>query len=349
MKDYYDILGVEKGASEDDIKKAFRKLAHKYHPDKKGGDEQKFKEVSEAYAVLSDRKKRAEYDAYGRTFRDGGTGAHGFDFSGFQGFDGFQDMDLNEIFGEFFGGRASRERRGRDIAIDLELSFKEAVFGTERRVLVTKVGTCTTCAGTGARAGSAVETCKTCNGKGAIRDARSTFFGTFTATRECEHCHGKGTTAKEHCRTCAGRGVARHQEEVKILVPPGVEHGEMIRMPQRGEAAPGAATGDLYVKIHVKSDPRFGREGTHITTTLAVKFTDAILGATYRLETLDGDMDITIPAGASHGELIKVKGKGVPAHGGGRGDMLVRLTITLPTTLSKKARALMEELRGEGV
>lgn len=352
MKDYYSILGVTKNASEDDIKKAFRKLAHKYHPDKKGGDEQKFKEASEAYAVLSDKKKRAEYDTYGRTFQGGGSPGGGFDFSGFEGFQGFQDFDFGDIFGDMFGGGASRrgERRGRDISMDIEVTFKESVFGAERRVLITKSGACATCSASGAKPGTDMSTCGTCNGQGSVRESRATFFGTFASVRECTTCEGRGKIPKETCRTCGGRGVVKAQEEIKIHIPAGIRDGEMIRMPSRGEAIKGGSAGDLYVKVHVKHDARYERDGVHIATTLALKVTDAMLGATYTVETLDGPVPVSIPAGISHGEVIRVKGKGVPVgKGGERGDFLVRITINLPSKLSRRAKELLEELRGEGV
>ncbi len=350
MKDYYIILGVPKSATDEDIKKAFRKLAHKYHPDKKGGDEQKFKEASEAYSVLSDKKKRAEYDSYGRTFSQGGSSGGGSDFSGFEGFAGFQDFDFGDIFGDMFSGGGRREeKRGRDISIDIEIAFKESVFGAERRVLITKSGACTTCSASGAKPGTEMSACTTCNGQGSVRESRATFFGTFASVRECAVCEGRGKIPKESCRTCGGRGVVKAQEEIKIHVPAGIRDGEMIRMPSRGEAVKGGATGDLYVKVHVKHDARYEREGSHIRTTLALKVTDAILGTTYSVETLDGTVEVTIPAGVSHGEVIKVKGKGVPISKTERGDFLVRLTINLPSTLSKKSRQLLEDLRAEGV
>lgn len=359
MKNYYDILGVAKTASEEDIKKAFRKLAHKYHPDKKGGDEAKFKEVSEAYSVLSDKKKRAEYDTYGKTFAGGGPqggagGFGGFDFSGFQGAQGFGngqafEFDLGDIFGDFFGGTGRGARRGRDISIDIELSFRESVFGTERRVLVSKMGVCTTCAGNGAKPGSKMITCSTCNGKGEIREARNTFFGTFSSTRVCPKCFGRGEVPETACPTCHGEGIVKAQEEVHVVVPAGVEDGEMIRMPGRGEAAVGATPGDLYVKLHVKADTRFTREGANLLTTLPVKLSDALLGGEYRIATLDGDEKLAIPVGVQHGEVLKVRGKGIPYGRGSRGDLLVRVEIEFPKKLSRSAKHLIEQLRKEGL
>lgn len=358
MKDYYTILGVGKSASEDDIKKAFRTLAHKYHPDKKGGDEAKFKEVSEAYAVLSDKKKRAEYDAYGKTFSGGGAGGFGgFDFSnfaqGFGGFQGFQngegvEFDLGDMFGEFFGGGGRRTKRGRDISIDIEIPFRDSIFGTERRVLISKVSACVSCDGSGAKKGTKMKSCGTCNGKGQVHESRSTFFGSFTSARQCPTCHGRGQNPELPCSSCGGAGVAKREEEIHVTVPAGAEHGEMIRMPGRGEAAPGVPAGDLYVKLHVRPDKNFTREGASLITTLSIKVTDALLGGDYTLTTLDGDTTVSIPVGVTHGELIRVRGKGVPT-GRGRGDLLVRVHIEFPKKLSKEARDLVEELRKQGI
>ncbi|MBI2612695.1 molecular chaperone DnaJ [Candidatus Kaiserbacteria bacterium] len=353
MKDYYSILGVTKAASEDEIKSAFRKLAHKYHPDKKGGDEKKFKEVSEAYAVLSDKKRRAEYDTYGRTFAGGGPqgGFGGFDFSNFQGFGNGQpfEFDLGDVFGEFFGGGPTRARRGRDISIDIELTFREAIFGTERRVLIAKQSVCTVCEGSGAKKGSKLVPCTSCNGKGDIRETRSSFFGTFTTTRSCPRCHGKGQVPEHSCEVCRGEGVTKREEEIRVVVPAGVENGEMIRMPRLGEAVAGGAAGDLYVKIHVREDRTFAREGNNLITILPVKLTDALLGSEYRINTLDGEESLTVPAGVTHGEMLRIRGRGVPLGRGARGDLLVRIDIEFPKKLSKGARDLIEKLRKEGL
>ena len=363
MKNYYDLLGVSKTATEEEIKSAFRKLAHKYHPDKKGGDEKKFKEVSEAYTVLSDKKKRAEYDTYGKTFAGGGPqrgpqgGFGGFDFSNFangQGFQGFSgqdgvEFDLGDIFGEFFGGGAERRRRGRDISIDLELPFKEAIFGTERRVLIAKTGVCAACDGTGGKRGAKTIQCSICNGKGELRETRNSFFGTFTSARPCQKCHGLGKVPETLCETCRGAGVARRQEEIHVVVPAGISDGEMIRMPQTGEAVHGGAAGDLYVKIHVKNERNFSRVGNDLETTLPIKLTDALLGGEYGIQTLDGREMITVPAGVAHGEVLRVRGKGVPHGRGSRGDLLVKVDVQFPAKLSAKARHLVDELRKEGL
>jgi len=366
-KNYYDILGVSKSASDEEIKKAFRKLAQKHHPDKKGGDEAKFKEASEAYAVLSDQKKRAEYDTYGKTFAGGGPGAGaqggfaggfgGFDFSNFQqgfqgGFNGQNvEFDLGDIFGDIFGGGgASGGRpRGRDISIDIELSFRESIFGTERRVLISKMAVCDVCNGSGAKKGSKMTTCKTCNGKGELRETRNTMFGNFTSARLCPTCDGRGEVPETLCDTCHGDGVLKRQEEIQITVPAGVQDGEMIRMPSRGEAVKGGGAGDLYVKLHVKKDAAFTREGSNLLTALPIKLTDALLGGEYRIRTLDGEESVKVPAGIVHGEIIKIRGKGVPSARGGRGDLLVRIDIEFPKKLSKTARDLIDKLRSEGL
>lgn len=353
MKDYYEVLGVAKSASEEDIKKAFRALAHKFHPDKKGGDEAKFKELSEAYAVLSDTKKRAEYDTYGRTFTGGQGGFGGFDFSNFEGFNGQQGMefDLGDIFGEFFGGTQGgrRTRRGRDISMDVEILFRDAVFGTERRVLITKLAVCDICTGTGGKKEAGVTQCGSCNGKGQVRENRNTFLGSFTSMRSCPSCRGRGEIPKEICSACRGDGIIKKQEEVHVVIPGGVENGEMIRMPGRGEAAIGAPAGDLYIKIHVRTDKLFTREGNNLVTALSVKLTDALLGAEYTVVTLDGETTLSVPAGVSQGEFLRIRGSGVPHGRGSRGDLLVRIDIEFPKKLAKSARELIEKLRAEGI
>lgn len=355
-RDYYEILGVDKKASKEEIKKAFHKLAHKYHPDKGTGDSDKFKEVSEAYSILSDEKKRAEYDSYGRTFGGGGAGQGGFNGSGFD-FSQFQDafqggmggFDFSEVFSDLFTGGSPRPRRGRDISIDLEISFKESVFGVSRRVLLAKTGVCETCGGSGGEPGTKLETCSKCNGAGKIHETNNSFFGSISMTRVCSQCHGTGKVPKEKCHTCRGEGVYKKQEEMEITVPAGIEGGEMIRLSGGGEAVAGGASGDLYVKIHVTPDPRFRKEGINIMTDLSVKLSDALLGAEYKVATLDGEEALNIPGGVSHGEMIAIKGRGVPTGRGRRGDLLVRVKINLPQKLSKSAKNLIEKLKEEGI
>ncbi len=367
-KDYYSILGVDKKASKAEVKKAFHKLAHKYHPDKKGGDEKKFKEIGEAYSVLSDDKKRAEYDAYGRTFGGaaaGGAGGFGgqggpysgWDFSNFaQGFGGSggqqMEFDLGDIFGDFFGGgrgRGAGQKRGRDISIDVELTFKEAVFGVERKVLLSKISTCNDCKGSGAEKGTKTKKCTVCNGSGKIHDTKQTVFGAFATTRECDACNGKGEVPEEKCKSCGGLGVKKQEGEIKIAVPAGINDGEMIRMTGGGEAVPGGVPGDLYVKVHVKDDKRFRKDGYDLIMPLSIKLTDALLGASKKIETLDGELTLKIPKGISHGERLRIKGKGVPKGIGSRGDLYVKIDIQIPSKLSRKAKKAVEVLREEGI
>lgn len=355
MKDYYEILGLQRGASKDEVKKAFRKLAAEYHPDKKTGDEAKYKEITEAYAVLGDDKKKAEYDAYGHAFQNGGGqgGFGGFNWADFQGgFGGGNgagfEFDLGDIFESFGFGGNKRPSRGRDISIDINLAFNEAIFGASRNVLLTKNGTCTHCEGTGAKKGSSLVTCSTCNGNGKIREARQSIMGTFQTVRECATCAGTGKVPKERCGYCTGTGVMRTEEDIAIKVPAGIQNGEVIRMSGRGEAIPHGQPGDLYIKVHVEPHATIKRDGTTLFTKLPIKLSDALLGAEYKVETLDGTVTVSIPAGITHGELLRIKGKGVPIEKD-RGDFMVKIDIQMPKHLSKSATKLVEELRKEGI
>ena len=357
MKDYYKTLGVEKSADKTDIKKAFRKLAGKYHPDKKTGDEDKFKEISEAYSVLGDEKKRAEYDTYGKSYSHGGNPGAGAG-AGFGGFGGQGqgqefEFDMNDIFsgfGDMFGGGGGgrQQRRGNDVSVDIELTFKESVFGVRRKLTLTKNNACTTCEGSGAKKGTEMVTCSTCNGNGKIREARQTMMGNFTTVRECTECLGRGKMPKETCGDCSGTGIKRDNDEIEINIPAGIENGEMIRMTARGEAVQGGVSGDLYIKIHVAPHKTITRDGSNLITNLPVKLTDALLGSTYAVVTLEDNVNIKIPSGIKHGEMLRVKGKGVPM-GDKRGDLLVRLSIDIPKKLSRKAKKLVQELQNEGI
>ncbi len=365
MKNYYEILGIPKSASKDDIKKAFRKLAHQFHPDKKEGDEKKFKEVNEAYQILSDDEKRAQYDTFGKAdfnsqnqnqnwggmefdlgdiFRKAGGG--GFSYTQGGDWRNFQD-NVGDIFEGFFGGRESRAARGRDISIDLEISFADAIFGTERTVLVTKAGKCEVCAGKGAKPGSKVKKCVACGGRGRLREVKRSFIGSFTVEQECNICSGKGEVPEEKCARCHGVGITRRSEEVTIKIPAGINNAEMIRLGGRGEAIRQGVNGDLYVKIHVGNHPVFKREGSNLVMDLEVKLGDALLGTECSIKTLDGEIKVKIPEGISHGEILRVKGKGGVTSDNRRGDLLIRLKIKLPTKLTKKARLMIEEMRRE--
>lgn len=355
-KDYYNVLGVDKKATQDDIKKAFRKLAHKYHPDKGDGDEAKFKEVTEAYSVLSDEKKRREYDAYGQAFPGGGPqGGNpfgGFDFSQFQ--QGFGnsgvEFDFGDLFGDMFGARQSRAPRGRDISIDLEISFKDAAFGTTRTVLIGKIATCDLCKGNGAKPGTELETCPTCAGSGRVHETRNSILGQFSTVRTCPACEGTGKIPKEKCPECKGHGVKRKEVELTVSIPAGIDNGEMIRMPGQGEAVKSGTPGDLYVKVHVKPHPVFRREGSDLVMDLPVKLTDALAGTTVSIESLEGKtLEVKIPPMKRAEELLCVKGKGIPEGGSSRGDIIIRLEVALPQKLSSKAKKLIDELKEEGL
>ncbi|MDQ3076177.1 MAG: molecular chaperone DnaJ [bacterium] len=361
-KDYYETLGVEKNASKDEIKKAFYKLAHKYHPDKKEGDEKKFKEVNEAYQTLSDDAKRSKYDQFGAGYENMGGGQgygqqggfgggfEGFDFSGFQ--NGGMEFDLNDIFSDFFGGGGGgrqQARRGRDISTEIQISFSDSIFGVNRKILITKTSSCNTCHGSGAKKDTRMEKCKTCNGQGKLHEAKRTILGTISTTKVCDTCFGAGEVPKEVCDTCKGKGVLRREEEISIAVPAGIRDGEMVRMTGMGEAISKGTTGDLYIKINVIPHPVFKRDGNDLVMDLNLKLSDALLGTKYPIKTLDGDIEVTIPEGVSMNEILRVKGKGVPNNKTKRGDLLIRLNIKLPTKLSRKSRELIEELKKEGI
>lgn len=357
-KNYYEILGIDKKAPKDEIKKAFRTLAHKYHPDKKTGDDTKFKEINEAYSVLSNDQKRAQYDQFGEAgpnMGSGGFGAgqgfEGFDFSQFTqgGGNGFE-FDFGDIFGDVFGGgRRTQAKRGRDISIDIEISFEDSVFGVERTVLLNKVSKCDVCEGSGAEKGTKQITCTKCNGKGSIREVKRTFFGQFESNSTCDSCYGTGKVPEIKCSTCHGHGILKKESEIKVKIPVGIDNGEMIRLSGGGEAIAGGQSGDLYIKIYVKNHAFFRKEDTNLVMDLDVKLTDALLGSESSIKTLDGSITLKIPEGLKHGEILRIKGKGVPYGKGYRGDILVKTVIIMPHKLSKDARRAIQSLKVEGL
>lgn len=368
MNDYYEILGVARNATKDDIKKAYRKLAHKYHPDKSSGDDKKFKELSEAYDVLRDDKKRAEYDTYGKTFSGGGSaerpgqGFGGFDFGDFasrsgQGF----EFDFGDLFENFFSGQGSRKssaswrtKRGADIAVDLSISFEDSIFGTERKILLSKVSYCSVCKGSRAEPNSGTEKCPACQGAGKIHESRRSVFGAVSSFRECTKCAGKGTIPIKKCSACSGHGVSKKSEEITVKIPPGIRDGEAVSLPGMGEAVSGGVAGDLYVKFAVGKHPVFKREGLNLVMDLDIKMSEALLGVEKDIMTLDGLIKLKVPAGINSGEILAARGKGVPQghglHGAkGRGDLMIKVMIKTPKKISKKAKDLIEELKKEGV
>lgn len=362
-KDYYNVLGVDKKASKDEIKKAFRTLAHKYHPDKKTGDDAKFKEINEAYSVLSDDQKRSQYDQFGSAgpnmgggyggFGGGASGFDGFDFSQFtQGGNGNFEFDFGDIFGDIFGGGGGRRqtKRGRDISIDVELSFEDSIFGVERTILLNKTSKCDFCGGTGAEKGSEMSTCETCNGKGSVREVKRSFFGQFESVATCSKCQGRGKIPKTKCTHCFGSGIEKRESEIKVKIPVGIENGEMIRLSGGGEAISGGENGDLYIKVHVKRHQVFRKDGINLVMDLSLKLSQALLGDTVVVKTLDGDVSLKVPEGVMHGEVLRMKGKGVPTgSGSARGDILVKTSIQLPKKLSREAKKAIETLKEEGL
>ncbi len=348
-RDYYEVLGVERQADATAIKTAYRKLAHQFHPDKNPGGkdaEDRFKEASEAYEVLSDPDRRARYDRFGH-----GNGNQFQDF-GFGGGASINDI-FGDIFGEMFGGGAGRRTRARtrgsDLRYHLELPFEEAAFGTTARITIPRPRMCETCKGSGAKPGTGPRTCPTCGGAGEIRLTQ----GFFSIARTCHHCQGSGRVVVDKCTDCGGAGGKREEATVEVKVPPGVDTGTRLKLSGEGEPAPvpGGAPGDLYVVVQVREHPVFTREDTEILCEMPISFTQAALGASIDVPTLDGPSKLKIPAGTQSGKVFRLKGKGVPAlSGGGRGDQHVRIFVETPTHLSKDQRDLLErfaQLAGE--
>ncbi len=352
MKDYYKILGVERSATGDELKKAYRRLAHKYHPDKQGGDENKFKEINEAYQVLSNKEKRAQYDTFGKTF-DGAQGAGGNPFGGFnyEGMGGFSNID--DIFDTFFQGAGKgtkqRARRGKDIAVDLEISLEEAFKGLSRELQIRKMSDCERCKGSGKESGTAMNRCPRCQGKGQIEEVRRIFFGAFRQVIVCPECGGEGERPEKLCKECLGEGRNPRTDTIRIDVPAGIQDGETIRLSGKGEAGGrGGASGDLYGRIHILPHSRFVRKGDNLFIRLPLSFKHAALGAKIEVPTIEGTILLNIPAGTQSGKVFRISGKGMPRlQGYGRGDQLIEISIAVPQKLSRRARNLLEELEGE--
>lgn len=349
-RDYYDILGVSKGASDDDIKKAFRKLAHQYHPDKQGGDAEKFKEINAAYQVLGDADKRKKYDQFGPQFEQMNQGGFGGGFGGFQGGfgQGGVNMDFGDIFGEMFGGGGGRGRRepeqGNNIQMDMHLTFAEAAFGADKDVRVRRAITCDECEGSGAEEGSKRVNCVQCSGTGQIRKIQQTILGSFATAAVCPRCEGVGTIPEKPCKKCHGEGIVSGERNFSVKIPAGINDGEVLRVGGEGEAAPhGAHNGDLYLTMRVKRDPRFVREGFDVNSELEIGIARAALGGTETVETVDGSVELTIPAGTQPDAVFRLKGKGIPhLRRSGRGDHLVHITVVIPKKLTKEQKKALE-------
>ena len=358
-KDYYEILGVNKSASEDEIKKAFRKLAHEHHPDK-GGDSQKFKEINEAYQILGNKEKRSQYDQFGSTFDanqgfgQGGQGFGGFDFSNFgQGFNfNSEDFDLGDVFSGFFGGNRSshsskvRHKRGSDIRIEIEIPFLDAVFGVKKEIKLKKIKKCDNCNGLGHEPDSNYHTCSKCNGAGKINKIVNTFLGQMRSTSECDECFGKGTIYDKKCNKCSGNGIYNDYENIKIDVPAGIDNDEVLRIYGEGNSGiNGGENGDLYININIKDDKYFKREKYNILTEIEISFPEAALGAKKEIKTVYGDLLLKIPAGIQSGTIIKLEEKGIKKlNGRGIGDQLVTVIVKTPTKLSGKEKKMYEEM-----
>ncbi len=346
-KDYYKTLGVEKNASPDELKKAFRALAHKYHPDK-GGDQEKFKEVNEAYQILGDAQKRQQYDQFGSAaFEHGGQGS-GAGFQGFGGQGGVPFEDLGDLFGEMFGmgGRSRGQRQGGDIQVDVTLAFRDAAFGTTRSFdLYTNIS-CSTCGGNGAEGGSGRKKCDTCKGQGQVTANQRTMFGTFQMRQPCGTCKGQGSIIEHPCKTCKGQGVVRGDKHMEVKIPAGMDDGEMIRVSGAGEAgAVGTSPGDLYVRVRVQPDPRFRRDGSDLHLRQDIGFSTAALGGSIQVETLTGTAELKIPSGTQSGSVFRLRGKGLASpRTGGIGDQFVEVIVKTPEKLSKEQKKLLEQL-----
>ncbi|OGL78202.1 molecular chaperone DnaJ [Candidatus Uhrbacteria bacterium RIFCSPHIGHO2_12_FULL_60_25] len=352
-QDYYDVLGVQRGASQDDIKKAFRKKAHELHPDK-GGDANAFKRVNEAYQVLGDEKKRATYDRFGHAAFQGGGGP-----SGFGGFDmngiNMDDLgDLGDVIGSMFGfggGGRSRAHRGRDAETTVTVSFLDAVKGTRQSVATRLQARCAHCQGKGAEPGSKTATCSQCRGAGKYAQTQRTPFGMIQSVVTCSACHGSGSVPEKTCRTCHGTGVYVETRTLDVEIPAGIGDGETIKLTGQGEAAPHQGTsGDLYVHVRVGSHQRFRREGNDVMSDEAAPLTAFLLGGVVAVETVDGRADLSVPPGTRPGTVFKLRGQGIQfLRSRGRGDHLVTLHADMPKKLTREQKKLIDDLKGLGL
>lgn len=359
-KNYYDILGISKGASADEIKRAYRKLASEHHPDR-GGEDVKFKEINEAYQVLSDTTKRQQYDTYGQTFdqaqRQGQGFGGGFDpFGGGFGFNGGGvEFDFGDIFSNIFGGgaggpeNAQRRNRGVDLEMPMKITFEEAVFGVEKEVEIEKKNKCEHCKGGGAEPGHKVITCPKCHGQGSIRSSRRTILGTIQSQVTCDQCNGTGKVPEKPCKECKGSGVKVSKKKIKVQIPAGIDDGQRIRVRGEGEAGyRGSENGDLYILIQVQDSKEFIRDGFDLRKEIWISFTQAALGDTVPVNTVDGEVKIKVPPGTQSGKVFRVADKGVPhLNRSGRGSLYVQVNVKIPEKLSKKQKELIKQLENE--
>lgn len=359
-KDYYDILGVTKNASADEIKSAFRKKAHEHHPDK-GGSEEKFKELNEAYQVLGNAEKRQRYDQFGSAAFNQSGGGNWNGFNGGQGFSGFQNgagmnfdfEDLGDMFGGFgdifgFGGGSTSHRptRGRDLEMHITLDFLEAAFGTEKPISFTKNATCDHCHGSGAEPGSKVDVCPTCQGSGRVSRVQRTILGNIQTQSVCSSCGGEGKIISQKCKKCGGSGIHRASNKLNVRIPAGINDGESIRLGGQGEAGPkGASAGDLYLRVRVNNHKKFTRDVYDIRTEETISIKQAAIGDKIDVDTIHGVVKLKIPEGTQSGTIFKIKEKGITKlHGHGLGDHFVKIIVKIPSGLTKKQKQLLEEL-----
>jgi len=363
MKDYYKLLGISKNASGAEIKKAYRKLAHKYHPDK-GGDAKKFKEINEAYQVLSDQEKRSQYDRFGRVFdgsqQGGGQGfdpRQGFNFgSGFSSSNfGFGAEDLGDIFSDFFGGSREKKRdirRGRDIQIDVEVSLEEILHNQEKEISLRKKVICSRCKGKGTEPGTELKECFSCRGTGRVQQVNKTFFGNVTRYVVCPDCRGEGSKPEKPCNVCNGEGRIDGKEKIKVVIPAGVDSNQVLKVKGKGDAGRrGGEAGDLYIRIIVKEHPVFKRKGDDLIVKESISFSQAVLGDEIEVTTLEGkDILLKVPAGTQSGKIFRVSKKGIPHFSGfGKGDLYVKLDVKIPKKLTKEQKETLKRLKEEGL
>lgn len=342
-RDYYETLGVARNASEEEIKKSYRRLAMKLHPDRNDGNketEEKFKEAKEAYETLSDARKRAAYDQFGHAGVDGSAGGGGFGgFGGGAG--GFSDI-FGDMFGDVFGGRQSGPQRGSDLLYTLEVSLEDAVFGKNAEISMSTLAACDVCSGSGARKGSSPVTCTDCGGHGQVRMQH----GFFTVQQTCPSCHGKGKMIKDPCPECHGRGRRKHNKKLSVKIPKGVDTGDRIRLSGEGEAGEsGAAPGDLYIQVQVRQHPIFERDGKNLYTEIPISFATAALGGELEVPALSGRVKLKIPSETQTGKVFRVKGRGVPSvRGGDQGDLMVKVMVETPVNLTAKQKEWLTQL-----
>ncbi len=370
MKDYYDILGIQKNATQDEIKKAFRKLALEHHPDKNGGKDEKFKEINEAYSILSDDKKRAHYDRFGKEGAHqagkggfgGGQGFEGFDFSGFGGggANGGVEFDLGDIFNSVFGGggkrsgggRGAQSQKGKDIQIDITLSFKEAALGADKEISYMRHMQCSHCKGSKAESTSDMKTCSGCKGTGKIRKIQRSFFGNIEQEYLCDTCDGFGKTVTKACHLCHAKGFEKKMEKFTIHIPAGIDNGESLRVQGKGEYMGGSFAGDLYVRIYVKADGVFKKEKHTVYMKQSIPLSLSIEGGDIKINSFDHDFILTIPQGIKHGETLRAKSKGgIIEHSNGnnmRGDLYINIDIIMPKKINSDIKEALNYLRKAG-